>query len=169
MKLNKSLYTLIIASTAFLAYNGISQAETTVSETKEVSPFENSVITTKTTTTTSENKVKIEDIEPAVLMELKPEVKEIIQEKTVIKEKLNEDGTTVEIKEITTDNVKIDAKGVTDTVTTEVKVLETTKTPIEEVKKETLPVLEEIELPTLNKKTLGADDFSSAFFYAIME
>ena len=156
MKFKKSLYTLLVASCAFLAYNSISQAETTtVVETKEISPFENSVITTKTTTTTSENKVNIEDIEPAVLMELKPEVKEIIQEKTVIKEKMNEDGTTVEIKEITTDNVKIDAKGVTDNVTQEVKVIETKSEPINEVKKETLPVLEEIELPQLNKKPVN--------------
>ena len=83
MELKKNLYTLIIASSAFLAYTVGVQAETTVVETKEVSPFENSVITTKTTTTTNENKIKIEDIEPAILMELKPEVKEIVQEKTV--------------------------------------------------------------------------------------
>ena len=165
MKLNKSLYTLIIASSAFLAYTSVVQAETTVVETKEVSPFENSVITTKTTTTTTnENKIKIEDIEPAILMELKPEVKEIVQEKTVIKEKVNEDGTVVEIKEVTTDNVKIDAKGVSDTVTEKVEVQEVTKTPAteEEIKeatkeavKQELPKLEEIQLPVLDKKPVN--------------
>ena len=171
MNLKKNLYTLIIASAALFAYNNIdsvkaetvpvkinnetpasisaeeSTAENQIEETKETSPFDNKIETISEETTTK-TQINIEDIEPAVLMELKPEVKEIIQERTTIKETVTESGETVEIQEKRIDNVKVEENKVTDTITEEVKV--------QEVKKEEeLPVLEEIELPTLNKKPIN--------------
>lgn len=162
MNLNKKICTLILTSSALIAYNTFdakaeaSKPITTVEESKEISPFDNSVTTTTTTTTTTTEKIKIEDIQPAVLIELKPEIKEIIKETTTVKESLNEDGAKVEIKETTTDKVIVDEKGVTDTVTEEIKVQEVKKETLpEEVQKEELPKLEEIQLPVLEKKTIN--------------
>ncbi len=148
----KRISTLIIAAAAVLTYNGFVNAQDEkatlpeVPSVSEASPFENATTEIKKTTTTVE-KVKIEDIEPAILMELKPEVKEITTEKTVTKEAVTEEGKTVEIKKTTTDTLKIDEKGVTDTK------VETTE--VQEVKKETLPVLEEIKLPAMTEKPVN--------------
>ena len=177
MSLKKTVSTLIIASSAFLAYNNISSAQTTmpevpatttieeietttkVEETKEVSPFDNAIKTTTTTTTTSVDKINIEDIQPAIIMELKPEIKEIIkEEKTTVKTEPKADNTAVEVQKTTTETIKVEGDKVVDTVVEETKIEETAPATTEvknEVKKEELPVLDEIELPALIKKPVN--------------
>lgn len=124
--------------------NGVTK---TIEEAKEVSPFDNKVKNIKTTTTVSEEKIKIEDIKPAILMELKPEIKEVITEKTTIKETVNEAGDIVQIEEKTTDTLKVTEKEIVDTVKTEVKQ--------REIKEEKLPELDKIELPNFDKKPVN--------------
>lgn len=169
MNTKKIICALSIATCAILAYNNISIANdettsnvekvqieaktistetkngvtTTVQEAKEVSPFDNTVKNVTTTTTVTEEKIKLEDIQPAILMELKPEIKEVITEKTTIKETVNEAGNVVQIQEKTTDTLKVTEKEVVDTVKTEVQQ--------KEIKEEKLPELDKIELPQLDK------------------
>ena len=176
MSLKKTVSTLIIASSAFLAYNNISSAETqmpavpatatieeiettTVEKAKEVSPFDNAIKTTTTTTTTTVDKIDIEDIQPAIIMELKPEIKEIIkEEKTTVKTEPKANNTLVEVQKTTTETIKVEEDKIVDTIVEETKVEETTTATTEvknEVKTEELPVLDEIELPALIKKPVN--------------
>jgi len=157
MKVKKVFYTMIIAASAFLAYNtlNIVKAETandnektTVTEVQEVSPFDNSVTTKKTTTTTSENTINIEDIQPALIKELKPDITEVMHETITVKEETKEDGTVVQIQEKTIDNVKVEPTGVKATTTEEKKVIET---------KKELPNLEDIKLPDVSQKPINND------------
>ncbi len=147
MKFKKSLYTLIIASSALFAYNSLNYVKAEIVDTPSEVPIFSKTEST-TTVTTTEGKIKLEDIEPAILMELKPDAKEIVQEKTTVKELETEEGGTIEVKETTTESLKLEDKKVIETVTDEVE--------IKEIKKEeSLPVLEEIELPALDRKPVN--------------
>ena len=154
MKFKKSVFSLTLIAATLLIYNSLDvvkaeeQALPEVPQ-SEVSPFdepENSVTTTTTTTTTTvtDEKIKIEDIEPAILKEMTPDVKEVVQTTTTVKEQVDENGEAVEIRETEVNTLKIDENGVTDTIEKEVTT--------EEIKKEELPVLEEIQLPEVTKK-----------------
>ena len=146
MKFQKSIFSLTLIAATLLIYNSLDMAkaeEQTLPDAPqtEISPFDEP----QKTTTVTEEKLKIEDIEPAILNDITPDVKEVSQTTTTIKETLDENGNPVEIKETEVNTLKIDETGITDTVQTEVTQ--------EEIKKETLPVLEEIKLPEVTKKS----------------
>ncbi len=146
MNLKKSAYTLLIASSIFLAYSAIGadiNTETAGDAKTEVSPFN--------------DKVEASDIEPAIIKDLKVLGKDTVQGVkdlgTDVSDGAKEAGSSIK-KDVgnfadgVTDNV-LDAK---DAVVDALKVKEKT-----EVKTETkLPNLENIELPTLKTNSMDA-------------
>jgi len=152
MKFKKSIVSLTLIAATLLIYNSLDVVKAEENQTlsdapqAEVSPFDENQ-PQKSSTTIIEEKIKVEDIEPAILKDITPDVKEVTHTITTVKEQVNEEGKTVEIQEKEINTLKIDETGLTNTIKKEVSQ--------EEIKKENLPVLEEIKLPEVTKKTVN--------------
>ncbi len=137
MKIKKTASLFVIVAFALLAYNTFDtvKAETTAIEGQEVSPF----------AITNQTKLKVEDIQPAILMEMKPEVNELVKE-DIVKE---DDKEVISSEEKAPASLKIEekeVKEVAETVKEEDKVIE---------EKKELPVLEDIKLPDVSEKPVN--------------